>query len=116
MSAASRKGYSAEHAAELWLEEELGIELERPRAGALLDRGDLVGMPMTVSVKNQATLRLAVWTDEMAGMVAVNRHQAGVVLHKRKGKGQPDDWYVTTSGGLWLPMARAYLGTARGPL
>ncbi len=114
MSTASRKGYHGEHLTELWLEAHLGRELERPRAGAPNDRGDLIGLPLTISIKNRRTLELSAWVDEMTAMADRNGHQAGVVVHKRTGRGSPAQWYVTTSGELWLPMVRAYLGVHRG--
>ncbi len=109
MSTASRKGYAGEHLTELWLEDALGRPLERPRAGAPQDRGDLLGLPFTISVKNRAQLALSVWVDEMALMARHNGHEAGIVVHKRPRKGQPGDWYVTTRGELWLPFAHAYV-------
>lgn len=115
-TASSRKGYIAEHLAEEWLEDELGRPLERPRAGALNDRGDLVGLPFTISVKNRNALALSVWVDEMARQTEHNAHAAGIVIHKRPGKGHPSGWYVTTRGDLWLPMARAYVGALGGLL
>ena len=42
-------------------------------------------------------------------MVRRTEFNAGVVWHKRPGKGHPRDWYVTTSGGLYLPFMTAYL-------
>lgn len=109
MTYASRKGYEGERVSELWLESELCLPLERPRAGSPQDRGDLIGLPFTVSVKNRRDLELSSWVDEMAGMAATNGHPAGVVIHKRRGRGNPAHWYVTTTGELWLPLARAYV-------
>jgi hypothetical protein len=113
VSYASAKGYIAEHSIELWLEETLQLPLERPRAGSPQDRGDLIGLPFTVSVKNRANLALSGWVDEMTAMTARNGHQAGIVIHKRRNRGHPKHWYVATTGDLWLPMARAYVEQAR---
>lgn len=112
MSTSSRKGYVAEHLSELWLESHLGVDLERPRAGAPADRGDLIGIPLTLSVKNRRADQLGTWVDEMTAMTARNGHQSGVVIHKRVGRGKPSDWFFTTTGDLWIPMARAFLDQA----
>lgn len=102
MSAASKKGYGAEHAMEL-LEQERGLMVWRPRAGAPRDRGDIGGLPLVQSVKNRGELKLSTWVGEMESMVVHAGVRTGVVIHKRRGKG-PMDWYVTTNVRLWLPV------------
>lgn len=101
MSAASKKGYDAEHAMEL-LEQGRGHMVWRPRAGRPRDCGDLAGLPLVQSVKNRGAMELALWVGELESMVINAGVQTGVVIHKRRGKG-PLDWYVTTNVRLWLP-------------
>lgn len=113
MSTASRLGYDAERASQLWLQDNLGHPLYRPRAGSVEDLGDLLGLPMTVSVKNHRSLALAQWVTDMETQAARNNHDAGIVIHKRRGKGSPDHWYVTTTGRMWLPMATAYVASVK---
>lgn len=108
MSYESRKGYRAEHAIEEYLAD-YGHHVERPRAGTPLDRGDLTGLPLVVSIKDHARLDLAGWVDDMTGMVNRSSFPTGVVWHKRRGKGYPAQWYVTTTGDLFLPMLRALI-------
>ena len=114
MTTAHRKGYAGERAVELLLRSE-GLDVHRPRAGRPGDIGDLVGrdLPTVVSVKNHARLDLAGWVDEMSAMVGRTPFDTGVVIHKRRGKGQATDWYATTSVGLWLPLLYALRQQAR---
>lgn len=107
MSYESAKGYSAERALEvMWTE--AGREVHRPRAGAALDVGDLIGMPLVQSVKNHRALALADWVDGMTAQVANAGHDLGVVWHKRRGRGHPHGWYMTTSGLYGVALVEAY--------
>jgi hypothetical protein len=107
MNVSARKGYQGERAVELLLRDQ-GFDVHRPRAGRPDDVGDLVGnLPCVVSIKNQVKLELGPWVSEMTAMVARTPHSTGVVIHKRRGKGQAIDWYVTTTVGLWLPQLHA---------
>ncbi len=75
-----------------------GIEAERVPAGATLDRGDLwipdKNFPV-IQVKNHARLDLAGWVDDVAEQAENANRYAGVVVHKRRGKGNPASWYTT---------------------
>lgn len=102
VSAASRKGYSAEHALEA-LEQARGYQVWRPRAGRARDCGDLSGLPLVQSVKNHGRLDLATWVGELESQVAHAGAATGVVVHKRRGK-PIESWYVTTTVRLWLPV------------
>lgn len=107
MSYESKKGYSAERAVELlWTER--GREVYRPRAGAFADIGDIVGLPLVQSVKNHRALDLATWVDGMAVQVQNAGLDLGVVWHKRRGKGHPSGWYVTTTGEMAVELVEAY--------
>lgn len=110
MSKSSRKGYDAEHAVEAWLSSR-GFPCYRPRAGSQQDRGDLLGLPFVLSVKNHARMELAEWVDGAARMARNWREHPGlaVVWHKRRGKGHPADWYVTMTGADFINLiSRAY--------
>lgn len=103
MSASSRKGYAGERPLEVLLTER-GRHVWRPRAGAPHDTGDLHGVPLVISAKNHARLDLAGWVSDVEAMAVAAGLRSGVVWHKKKGKGNPLDWYVTTSGRLFLPL------------
>jgi hypothetical protein len=113
MSYESKKGYSAERAVEvLW--NERGRPVMRPRAGATQDVGDLVGLPVVQSVKNHARMDLAGWVGGLQRQVGHAGLETGVVWHKRRGKGSPLDWYVTTSGALALVLLETYCDAVTG--
>lgn len=109
MSYASAKGYRAEHAVERLLGSyDVPLPTYRPRAGCHDDIGDLCGLPLVFSIKDHARLTLASWVDDLAVMVT-NAHMAtGVVWHKRVGRADPQNWYVTTSGRLFIPMLQRW--------
>ena len=75
-----------------------GVEAERVPAGANLDRGDLwvpdKNWP-AIQIKNHARLDLAGWVDDVAIQAVNAGRTTGVVVHKRRGKGNPGSWYVT---------------------
>lgn len=75
-----------------------GVEAERVPAGATLDRGD-IWVPdknwPAIQVKNHARLDLAGWVDDVEAQAVNASRYAGIVVHKRRGKGNPGSWYVT---------------------
>ena len=99
MSANHRKGYVAEHAIEELLQRRyprLAENILRPRAGAAKDKGDIHGLPVVISVKNYTDPHLGPWVDQMKTMCQHAHKGVGVVWWKKRGKGDPQDWYVTT--------------------
>lgn len=104
MSYSHDKGYRAEHAVESLLRNAFMVDCYRPRAGRAEDQGDICGLPVVISVKDQARLCLAQWCDELAPMVARAGLAHGVVWHKRSGRADPLNWYVTMPGKLYLPV------------
>ena len=111
MSYASDKGYWAEHQTVLWLHAHEFDGIDRPRTTSYSDTDwtDVDGMPFVISVKNHRSMRLGEWTDELVRMVERSKHQTGLIVHKRHGKGQVDDWYGTAPMRLWLPFIRPYV-------
>jgi hypothetical protein len=64
------------------------------------DRGDIAGVrspfgKVAIEVKNVSRLDLAGWVDESQTEKGNADAIAGVVIHKRRGKGQAADQYVT---------------------
>jgi len=96
MSYASRKGYGAE-AAIVKLLTQCGFTVTRPRTTSHrdTDTGDVRGLPLVISVKNHARIKLAECCDELRAMVERSPWDTGVLIHKRIGRGQPEDWYAT---------------------
>jgi hypothetical protein len=99
MGTSHRKGYAAEHAVEVLLRERYPFEAEhilRPRAGSSKDVGDIVGLPVVISVKNYVEPRLSGWVNDLEGMCENSGKGVGVVWHKTRGKASPLHWMVTT--------------------
>lgn len=104
MSASGKKGYMGERPIEELLQGLGHHGVDRPRAGRARDCGDFGGVPMVISAKNRASLELSTWVSELETQVINAGARSGVVWHKKKGKADPRDWYVTTNGRLFLPM------------
>ena len=103
------KGASAERAVTDYLRANGFPYAERRRAGATADTGDIIAIPgLTVEVKNHQRLELSSWVDQMLGEMNNTTPAAwqGVVVHKRKGKTDPGEWYATTTFDLWLTMLK----------
>jgi Holliday junction resolvase len=90
------KGSAAERASCDYLNSQ-GVEAERVPAGATLDRGD-IWVPdknwPAIQVKNHARLDLAGWVDDVEIQAVNAGRENGIVIQKRRGKGNPASWYV----------------------
>lgn len=93
-SSARRKGNRAEVAVVNFLKEHgWDVETSRNARGGTQKGVDVLGdFPLAVEVKNQARMDLAGWWTQ-----AVEQADGGipVVVHKRVGKADPGDWWVT---------------------
>lgn len=97
MSASKRKGTAAESAVVAWLQAHGFPYAERRALAGNTDRGDIAGIPgVALEVKNVARMALAEWVDEARKEGANAKAPVWAVVHKRKGKGSPGEWYVTT--------------------
>ena len=106
-SAAKAKGSNAERDVVKWLKQWFPY-VDRRLAGATLDKGDISGIPgVTIEIKNHAKMDLAGWTEELATEMA--NAWTGVVLHKRRGRGSPGEWYATMPGQVWVDLLRKAL-------
>jgi hypothetical protein len=109
-SAAKAKGSGAERDVVKWLKAEGFQYADRRLAGATLDKGDISGIPgVTIEIKNHATMTLSAWLQELATEMANDTAWTGVVLHKRKGRGSPAEWYATMPGQVWLDLLKLAL-------
>lgn len=103
MSAQKRKGTAFETVVARGFSEALGIPVDRVVLHGRDDEGD-VHVPtgrgvLVVEAKNRQKMSLAEWVDEAHAEAAhCDRKRttlAGVVIHKRRGKGKFLDQYVT---------------------
>jgi hypothetical protein len=89
-----RKGNKAEQAVARLLREH-GWQARTSRSVQGVQGGPdiITDCPLGIEVKDQARMELAAWLDQ-----AVGQAQPGttpVVIHHRRGKGNPADWYAT---------------------
>lgn len=80
--------------------------IERRRLSGGRDRGDISGLRhmgarVVVEVKNTARIDLAGWAAEAETERGNDDANAALIIHKRHGKGQPaDQWVTCTLGDL----------------
>lgn len=89
-----RKGNRAEVEVVRFLREH-GYDVETSRAarGGYQSGADIVGdFPMVIEVKNQARIDLAGWWAQAEYQA---NGKPAVVIHKRVGKSNPAEWWVT---------------------
>lgn len=105
MSSKSKiKGSQAERDVVKWLKKWFPY-VDRRLAGATLDKGDISGIPgVTIEIKNHATMKLAEWLGELQVEMENDKAWTGVVIHKRKGKGDPAEWYATMPAKVWVEL------------
>lgn len=103
--ASRRKGARAEQQVAEWLRS-LGWTARTSRSAQGVQGGaDIItDCPLSFEVKDHARMELAAWLDQ-----AVRQAEPGhpaVVIHKRRGKGNPADWYVTMRAADLLDLVR----------
>lgn len=104
--ASRQKGQRAEQAVAKWLRS-LGWQARTSRSVQGLQGGaDLItDCPLSIEVKDHARLELAAWVDQ--AVAQASPAAPGVVLHKRRGKGSPGDWYATMRAADLLALVDA---------
>lgn len=101
------KGSGAERGVVEYLRAHGFPHAERRLAGSSKDRGDIAGVPgVVIEVKNCERTNLAGWLAEAAVEQANDRADYGVVLHKRRGKSDVAQWYVTLPAGQFVHLLR----------
>lgn len=90
------KGDAAEREVTRYLQGS-GFTASRIPAGSNADIGDIWLPPPlpAIQVKNVARIDLSGWCDQVAKQALNADREHGVVVHKRRGKSDPGDWYVT---------------------
>lgn len=107
MSAAKKKGTTAETAIVQFLRTAGFTQAERRTLNGAKDRGDIAGLPgVVIEVKNCARQELGAWVAEAELERDNDNASLGVVFHKRRGKGNPADWFVTMSGLQFAALLR----------
>lgn len=105
LNAAKSRGTRAETAVVRALRAAGFVHAERRALNGNQDRGDIAGIPgLVIEVKNHARLTLAEWVAEMETERDRDGARYGVVWHKRRGRANPHDWYVTMTGQDFLRL------------
>lgn len=88
-----------------WLRENGFPLAERRVMGGQNDRGDVSGVPYTVlELKNQAKMALSGWVEEAKTEGANDGAKWWATVHKRKGKGDPAEQYVTLTADVFVDL------------
>jgi len=108
-----KKGPLAEALVVRCLQEHGWPYAERRVMGGTRDRGDVAGIPgLIIEVKNEQRQSLAEWVDEAQRerryIPRADAYELAVCWHKRRGKGDPLDWYVTMTGRDFLALLAEY--------
>jgi hypothetical protein len=111
MSASKKKGTTAETAVVQFLRAAGFTQTERRTLNGAKDRGDIAGIPgVVIEVKNCARQELGAWIAEAELERDNDNASLGIVWHKRRGKGNPADWFVTMSGRQFAALLRDQQG------
>ena len=102
-NARKQKGTSFESEVVTYLKP-LFTQVERRALSGSLDKGDIAGLPVVIECKNHKELRLAEWVDQAHAEAKNAGVPVGVVWHKRRGKGNPADYYVTMTGADFVHL------------
>jgi len=84
--------------------------IERRARNGSKDRGDISGVRtqhgsrVVIEVKDCAKVDLAGWVAEAEIERGNDDAAVGVVWHKRRGKSDPGDWYVTMTGDTFTRL------------
>ncbi|OMC55426.1 hypothetical protein A5747_13640 [Mycobacterium sp. IS-836] len=110
-----QKGTAYESLIRDYLKQEWSPDIDRLPLSGTQDRGDIANFRigehlLAIECKNHNRLDLGTWTFEAQREAANYGALAGVVIHKRKGKGQPGDQYVTLTLRDFLDIIHAAKG------
>ena len=97
---AKKAGTAFETLVVSYLNQFVDDRIERRRQGGAFDRGDVsglrhMGQRIVVECKNTARPTLATWAEEVEIERLNDAAGVGVIAHKRHGKGQPEDQWIT---------------------
>lgn len=99
-----QKGSSFERGTADYLAKHVDDRIDRRVKNGSKDRGDIGGVRihgqrLVIECKNTSRLNLGTWAAETETERGNDDALAGVIVHKRHGKGQPQDQWVTLTLG-----------------
>ena len=104
-SSSRRKGARAEQAVARWLRANGWAARTSRSAQGVQGGADIItDCPLSLEVKDHARMELAAWLEQAVAQAEPGR--PGVVLHKRRGKGNPGDWYATMRAADLIDLVR----------
>lgn len=110
-AAAKAAGKLAERLVVTWARANGAPHAERRIAGAQFDRGDIAGIPgMVIEVKSpgpSSPTQLGPWLDETMTERVNDNAAVGLLVVKRRGRGDPGQWFWVTDGETMAQLLRA---------
>jgi len=101
------KGSKAERDVVKYLQECGYKYAERRIAGDSNDRGDIAGVNgVCFEVKDQKTMKLSEWIEELKVEIVNSKADTGAVVHKRRGKTDVGEWYASMPVSVWIELLR----------
>lgn len=105
MSRSKQKGTAHETAIVRWLHLNGWPSADRSPLRGNQDKGDITGIPgVCIEAKNCKAFTPSVWLDELAVEMANASAETGVVIAKRRGTTNVDDYYAILPARLWLEL------------
>lgn len=108
-ASAKKAGASFEALVANYLNAHVDDRIERRTKNGAKDRGDISGLRhmgerVVVECKNTSKMSLATWAREADIERGNDDALVGVIAHKRHGKGQPQDQWVSMSLGEFVAL------------
>lgn len=105
MTKSGRKGTAGENTVVDYLNNNGFPKAERRRLAGAKDKGDVAGVPgVVIEVKNEKSTTLSTYVDEASVEAANAGEPVGVAWHKRRGKTNAGEWYVSMSGEMFMRL------------
>ena len=85
-----------------YLNQHVDDRIDRRVKGGAKDKGDIgglrhLGQKVAIECKNTSRINLGTWINEAHKAMGHADAGVGLIVHKRHGKGQPGDQWVTTT-------------------
>ena len=107
MSKSKQKGTNAETAVVKYLKANGFENVERRALQGSQDKGDISGIKnLVIEVKDHRTMILGQWMEELKVEIKNDDAKTGVVIHKRRGKGDVGEWYASMPVHIYLQLLK----------
>lgn len=85
-----------------YLADKIDDRIDRRTLTGARDKGDIgglrhLGQKIAIECKNTSRINLGTWMNEAHTAMGNDDAGVGIIVHKRHGKGQPGDQWVTTT-------------------